>query len=66
MQGDVAEAQQLFQQALTVTEDAQPQAELNTASEDEWETSMPKDAHSWAVKLHDIAVSKGVLCRLAA
>ena len=41
MQGDVAEAQQLFQQAMSITEQAQPQAELNTASEDEWETSMP-------------------------
>lgn len=35
----MAEAQQLFQQALAVTEAAQTQAEESSASEDDWESS---------------------------
>lgn len=39
LQGATAEAQQLFQQALAVTEAAQTHAESGSISEDEWETS---------------------------
>lgn len=39
VQGAMAEAQQLFQQALAVTEAAQTQAEESSASEDDWESS---------------------------
>ena len=39
VQGAMAEAQQLFQQALAVTEAGQTQAEEGSASEDDWESS---------------------------
>ncbi len=38
-QGDIAEAQQLFQEALQVTEQAQVQAVNSDVSDDDWESS---------------------------